>query len=105
MLNVNGFLSALLDSKLLSAVIDFVMLLCWAVMYFCVMLAYKNGEYRFLDSLITIFSFLLYTSTVYKLIGTVFNKFGKNINKIIKKLLRKLKIGEKSLKKLLHFHR
>lgn len=91
MLSVNQIVFFVFRSKIFQAVFDFLMLVSYALLYFCVTLAYKNGEYHSFDSILTLTSFLLYIVAVYK-----------PTSKLIDKTGRKLNLKLKSLKKLLH---
>lgn len=79
------------------------MMLLWAVLYFCVMLGYNNGEYRFYHSAVTVFAMILYYVSLHKINERVFHYIGGKVNMTVIKFAKKLKISKKSFKKLLHF--
>lgn len=96
---------AMFSNKIVKAVFDFLMMLLWAVLYFCVMLGYNDGEYRYYHSVVTLLAFILYMITVHKVMGRVFHGIGGKINTSVKRISKKLKLSKKSLKNLLHFSR
>lgn len=104
-LSLNDFICALINNKFFRIFIDFLMLVIWGIVYFCITLAFRNSEYRFLDTFVTISGLLTYIFTIYKLLNPLFNNIGGKLNKRVKILSKKLKFDEKSFKKLLHFNK
>lgn len=103
--SLNDLVNAVFKNKYLRFVLDFFIVVIWAIIYFCVSLAYRDCVYRFTDSFFTILGFLSYFLTIYKPLNRVFNKIGGKLNKAVKKQIKKLKFDKKSFKKLLHFNR
>lgn len=95
----------MINNKVLRIIFDFFMLVIWGIVYFCITLAFRNAEYKFIDTFVTILGILTYLLTVYKLLNPLFNNIGRKLNKRVKILSKKLKFDEKSFKKLLHFNK
>lgn len=98
-----SILRAVFGSKIIGALLDFIMMIIWAFAYFCTMIGYNNGEYRFYHSAVTVAVFVLYMMSIHKLLNRFFNKIERFLNNIVKKISKKLKYSKKSFKNLLHF--
>lgn len=96
MFSLNSIITSLVKNKPFQFIIDFFMLVVFAIMYFCVTLAYKNGEYRSFDFFTMVFSFSVYMLLIFKPTSKVINKICGKLNKMVKKISKKLKFGEKS---------
>ena len=79
------------------------MMCVFGVAFFVFLLAYNNGEIRWYYFAVNIAAFLTYYYTLHKFFGNRLCALAKNINNSVKNSAKKLKIGKKSFKKLLHF--
>ena len=104
MLNINSFINSIFNSKYIQVAVDVFMLIIWAFLYFCFMLAFNNGELRLVHSAVTIAGIFAYFSTLYKPVNKLFILVGGKLNSTVKLALKKLKFGKKYCKKLLHYN-
>lgn len=100
--DLTEFLNALFGIKF---VLDFLMMCVFGVAFFVFLLAYNNGEIRWYYFAVNFAAFLLYYYTLHNLFGKRLCALAKKINNSVKNSAKKLKIGKKSFKKLLHLHK
>lgn len=103
--SLNNLFSSIAGSKIVRFLIDFLMLISWALVYFCVTLAYRDAQFRYTDLLVTFVGILTYIFTVYKPLNRILERIGIKLNKKVKKLSKKLKMDKICFKKLLHFNK
>lgn len=100
-LNFATLLGVFFRNRIIQFVIDFVVMICFSVLYFCITLAYMDGEYRFYDSVAAFLGFLLYFVTIYLPTTRILNKKSGKLNKWVKTVSKKWNFDEKSFKKVL----
>jgi hypothetical protein len=84
-------------------VLDFFMMIIWALLFFTTLIGYNNGEIRGVFFLICCIGYLLYSVTVRNIISKPFCLLATKVNKLVNLFFKKLKISKKTFKKLLHF--
>lgn len=93
------------NNKIFVFVCDVVMFVLWALIFFCAMLAYNDGNFRTVFLIITSSSLAVYFALIHKPISKLMNTLSKKIKSIFTNVSKQLKKGEKSSKKVLHLHK
>ena len=91
-----------LNVKWFTFALDLLMTVAASVVFGCAMIAYSNGNFKGINFFFTLVVFVIYMTTLHKVVYPIFCGVFYPMRKILKKIAKKLKNDEKSLKKLLH---
>lgn len=92
-----------INIKWITFLLDFLLTVFSSVVLGCVMIAYSNGNFKGWFFTLSVLVFVIYLLTLHRILYPLFSAVFLPIRKILKKIAKKLKNNEKSLKKVLQF--
>lgn len=96
---VVGFVEKLFNSKVITFLLDFVMLAIWGFSFFSMLIAYNGGSFRANFGLSCAGGFLVYYNTLHRLLLPLTNKLVSLSNRLNSFVLSKYEQTKKALQK------